>query len=1006
METEASTRTRHTIEVPLASRVLVVGDLLLPAEGSESSLSAVAAVAADLDLWQGIGTLVILGDLVEDPGTLAAALAAHPGLHRAITGFLAEPGRRAVLVPGRRTQSLLDAVPPPVQALGLEIMASAELACVTGAGMRRVAVLAGEPAADVPTGHALNAAEQPWLADGDRLDDPGRAKRFTTSRTLYRRLSRWLWVPPLVAVLAAVLSGLAFIDNGLRRSRHHTLVRVADASWNTRILAALLAIVVTELVLGVVVMLLSRRSFAGSTAEEAPRGRVDDSGESAEELDEARAWLAAGGCGVIRGGDTSASLSHLDVGFLAQPGASSVVVREHLGRLGLPPVFVAHTQESALEIETGADLHVRLLLKDRAVEPESRVERIVAGDPVTLLPAADQGARQVASWPAGGAWPPAPDLAETQRRARRVRRLAAVTIFLTGLLDLLVAVVPPLRERLHLVLEYLPLGISQTAAAATVIIGLALVMLSRGILRGQRRAWIIAVIVLGVSLALHVAHSANIVAFVLTAIVLGLLLVERRWFRGTTDRGSLRSAVPTILLVVGVAVAAAFVGIELSNLHAGALPAWPLVLLAVVERLVGLSTVALPDKIDDFVYPALLTVGVGVIATVLYLATRPVVDRRLSNHHLSAERRAAELRARDIVKRHGRGTLDYFALRDDKQFFLFGDSLVAYAVYGGIALVSPDPIGPEAERVQVWSAFRSFADSHGWGVAVVGAGEDWLPIYAEGGMRWLYLGDEAVVDLTTFSLEGGKMKGLRQANTRMARYGYTVEFLDPATIDPARVPGLVAIMGLSRTGEEERGFSMMLGRLFDPRDTGLLLTIVSDPDGRPAAMCQFVPSPAIDGYSLDLMRRDTGEHPNGLLDYALCQTIDHLRGLGATGLSLNFAAFRSILDGEKGDGITQRVERWGLRRLSSVLPIETLWRFNEKYLPTWLARHLVYASPEQFVPTVAAAMRAESLADIPLVGRFLAQDPANRPGMQVPAELLEGRPVGDVPRPEADRGTS
>ena len=144
----------------------------------------------------------------------------------------------------------------------------------------------------------------------------------------------------------------------------------------------------------------------------------------------------------------------------------------------------------------------------------------------------------------------------------------------------------------------------------------------------------------------------------------------------------------------------------------------------------------------------------------------------------------------------------------------------------------------------------------------------------------------------------------------------------------------------------------------------------------------------------DLMRRDTGEHPNGLLDYALCQTIEHLREQGAKGLSLNFAAFRSILDGEKGDGVTQRVERWGLRRLSSVLPIETLWRFNEKYLPTWLARHLVYSSPEQFVPTVAAAMRAESLADIPLLGRFLAQDPANRPGMQVPAELLEGRPVG------------
>ncbi len=237
------------------------------------------------------------------------------------------------------------------------------------------------------------------------------------------------------------------------------------------------------------------------------------------------------------------------------------------------------------------------------------------------------------------------------------------------------------------------------------------------------------------------------------------------------------------------------------------------------------------------------------------------------------------------------------------------------------------------------------------------------------------------------------MKGLRQACTRLERNGYTVEFLDPSMIDPARVPGLVELMKKNRRGEEERGFSMMLGRLFDPRDTGLLLTIISGPDGEPAAMCQFVPSSAINGYSLDLLRRDPGEHPNGLLDYALCSTIAHLKERNVTGLSLNFSAFRSTLDGEKGNGLTQRVERWGLRRLSSILPIETLWKFNEKYHPNWLARHLVFASPEYFVPTVAAALRAEALTELPVVGRFMMQDVASRAGTIVPEELLAGLPV-------------
>ena len=67
---------------------------------------------------------------------------------------------------------------------------------------------------------------------------------------------------------------------------------------------------------------------------------------------------------------------------------------------------------------------------------------------------------------------------------------------------------------------------------------------------------------------------------------------------------------------------------------------------------------------------------------------------RLSSGRASVGRRAAEIRARDIVRRHGTGSLDYFALRDDKQWFFHRDSMVAYAVFGGVCLVSPDPIGP------------------------------------------------------------------------------------------------------------------------------------------------------------------------------------------------------------------------------------------------------------------------------------------------------------------------
>jgi lysylphosphatidylglycerol synthetase-like protein (DUF2156 family) len=288
----------------------------------------------------------------------------------------------------------------------------------------------------------------------------------------------------------------------------------------------------------------------------------------------------------------------------------------------------------------------------------------------------------------------------------------------------------------------------------------------------------------------------------------------------------------------------------------------------------------------------------------------------------------------------------------------------------------------------VWDSFRRYVDRNGWGLGVMGAGEEWLPTYQASGMRFLDIGDEAVVDPRQFSLEGGKMKGLRQAVNRVARYGYTVRFLDPAHLRPEDAARLVELMAKSRRGEQERGFSMMLGRLFDKRDTGLLLTLVEGPDSEPVAMCQFVPSPAIGGFSLDLMRRDPAEHPNGLLDFALCSTIAHLKEQGMKGLSLNFAALRSILDGESGDGVTQRVERWALRRLSGVLQIETLWRFNAKYEPHWLPRYIVFDSAEQFVPVTLQIMRAESLTEVPVIGRLLTTGVAKRTGPAVPDDVV------------------
>ena len=500
------------------------------------------------------------------------------------------------------------------------------------------------------------------------------------------------------------------------------------------------------------------------------------------------------------------------------------------------------------------------------------------------------------------------------------------------------------------------------------VAGIALIALGRGILRGQRRAWRVAVVLLSLTIVLHLVAGGDLEESLLAIAVLVLLLTNRKEFQSASDSASLRSAL--VMLVAGIvgitlvttASIEIFTRLGHHSMHIG----WWTALVAVSERLLGIESVALPRGMNRFLAPALLAVGITLVALVLYLVTRPVVDRRLTSG------RAAEFRARDIVRRHGASTLDYFALRSDKRWFFHRDSLVAVRGLRRRLSHLPRP-DRAAQRARAgWGAFRRFADSHGWVTAVMGAGEDWLPIYRDSGMHYVYLGDEAVVPVQTFSLSGKHMKGLRQAHHRIMKYGYTASFHDPSQLSAELIEELTTLMRLSRQGEHERGFSMMLGRVFDPRDSGLLLTIVRGPDGAAAAMCQFVPATGIHGYSLDLMRRDPGDHPNGLIDFALCSTVEHLRAEGVEGLSLNFAALRSTLSGDKGEGTVQRAERWFLKRISNFAQIESLWRFNAKYEPEWLPRYVVFDTAEHLVPVVMAIVRAESLWEIPGLGKLLA----------------------------------
>lgn len=544
------------------------------------------------------------------------------------------------------------------------------------------------------------------------------------------------------------------------------------------------------------------------------------------------------------------------------------------------------------------------------------------------------------------------------RRHERQRQVAAVLVLVLAVVTGLSAVSRPLRDRLVILLEVLPFPVLHVAATTTVFAAFALVMTARGLRRGHRLAWTAALVVLGVAVVLNLVKGLDVEEGALSALLFGWLLSAGGAF-------SVRASAPQVrrALTVGLGGAAAAVVVATTlamTLGRDAHPKLGESVRAVAERLGGGQKLPLVE-IGAHATPMLVAVGIGLVTASLWMLWAPRREPAPSAEQHRAERE----QARAIVAEYGGGTLDYFALRDDKKWFFAGDSVVAYAVRSGVCLVSPDPIGPRDERLQIWSDFSRYASAHGWAVTVVGAAADWVPIYEAAGLRTTYLGDEAIVDCQGFSLAGKAMKSLRQAVNRVERDGVTVTLHDPAQAPAEIRDGVDRIVGLSRRGDTERGFSMTLSRLFDPADTGLLMAVARTAEGKVVGFTQWVPAADLNGWSLDVMRRDTDpELPNGVVDALIVATIEHIAAEGGGGLGLNFAVLRTTMTTEADDARGQAL-RAVLRVVSKYSQLESLGKFNEKYHPRWVPRYVMRGYGDQLATQALAVAQAEGLVELP-----------------------------------------
>ncbi|MFF9085030.1 phosphatidylglycerol lysyltransferase domain-containing protein [Streptomyces sp. NPDC014991] len=498
--------------------------------------------------------------------------------------------------------------------------------------------------------------------------------------------------------------------------------------------------------------------------------------------------------------------------------------------------------------------------------------------------------------------------------------------------------------------------------------------------RRKRAAWILNLVVSGLFLALFAfamafpdirRYAQNWVSLALTAAFVGALLAGRREFYAKGDRSNPRLA--ATVAVVGGLAASLLAGllVTVTNQAPDAarstfLERWHYGTL----RLVSVS--AQESRFPGIDPPNWTNVTVNVLSTALVLAVLYAAFR--SRRAVDPLTEDDEKRLRALLERHGdRDSLGYFALRREKSVVWSptGKAAVAYRVVGGVSLASGDPIGdPEAwpGAIVPWLAE---ARTHGWIPAVMGAGEEAGTVYARHGLDALELGDEAIVEVSEFTLEGRAMRTVRQAHNRVRRAGYRVRIRRHEDIPADEMAYLVERADDWRDGATERGFSMALGRLGDPEDGRCVMLECTDARGRLRALLSFVPW-GPNGLSLDLMRRDR-DSDNGLMEFVVIELLRRAGEIGITQVSLNFAMFRSVFErgARLGAGPVLRLWRSLLSFFSRWWQIESLYRANAKYRPIWEPRFLLFEKSADLLRIGLASARAEGFLEAPGLPKWL-----------------------------------
>jgi len=370
----------------------------------------------------------------------------------------------------------------------------------------------------------------------------------------------------------------------------------------------------------------------------------------------------------------------------------------------------------------------------------------------------------------------------------------------------------------------------------------------------------------------------------------------------------------------------------------------------------GLTTLAVVAALRTGIHLSLLTTLV--LATAM-LAAAVAVRRPRRRQELAL---ASSAFAERMRLSHGRSHISCFTSAGDKRTVVLpGGALVAFRVAARVAVVAGDPLVLADQVPRAVEEFVALCRQNGWVPCFYQTAPAMREAYRRAHFRVATFGEEAVVDLAQFSLDGRRRANLRREVARARRAGLTPTLLAWSDVDEQLRADLARTSTAwlsSHRSHREMGFS--LGRFGETIDGDALLTVVRASSGEIAAFSTWLRL-GHDGIGLDLIRRRPDASP-GAVDMCIATTLEAARSRGLRVASLGLIPFRA----ESGHAVcggrmARRARSMLFRRCVGGYRYRTLARFKDKFAPRWEPRDIAFppgfAAPRALAGLIAVHVR-------------------------------------------------